>query len=162
MGGRHGRKVRVEGEGGEVPSLVLFTHHPWFYFFFSFFFPLSVSSLTTPFPRKLLSVASIPRSTITMCTTALLVAVGLASASAQSPCVNTLTPGAEAVLSVGGRTARTYIPSQVGNTTGTGTAFTRTTVFTRTTGNTKSTNKTRRKEKKRLNNSRLVSSDEIF
>jgi polyhydroxybutyrate depolymerase len=52
-----------------------------------------------------------------MYTTALIVAVGLASASAQSPCVNTLTPGAEAVLSVGGRTARTYIPSQVANTT---------------------------------------------
>jgi hypothetical protein len=103
--------------------LVLFTYHPWFYFFFSFFFLLSVSSLITPFPRKLLSVVSIPRPAITMCTTALLVAVDLASASARSPCVNTLTPGAEAVLSVGGRTARTYIPSHVGSTMGTGTVF---------------------------------------
>lgn len=48
----------------------------------------------------------------------ILVAVGVASAGAQgAPCVNTLTVGAETNLRVSNRNVRTYIPSNVVNST---------------------------------------------
>jgi polyhydroxybutyrate depolymerase len=52
-----------------------------------------------------------------MLTAAFIVAVGLASANAQSPCVASLNGGTETIVRVNGRNARTYVPSQIGNTT---------------------------------------------